>query len=229
MGYDVRTNLLCTNPTIIFSGSTFSQKWAKSLMEIDKGVFKYCSRGYSLHDDLVDLSKQYPNESFTGITWEDSNIYNRIKYTLIFKNGGCKQVNCEPGYVYGFNNDNYYEMPTDLFERFKKHLDRYIERIDIVRENIEEGVVFDFLNNNPDEDGFMSYYTITWENDEHKFTATRRFTSEITIKYEKKQSSANKRQEIEKELKESNEDYSTDDLPFWPLQDKHDARSIFTG
>jgi hypothetical protein len=214
MGYDVRTNLSCSNPEVISSGSTFNQEWAKNLMEIDGGVFKYYSRGYYLHDNIAALSKQYPDETFTGITWNDSDIYDRIKYTLIYKNGECKQVNCEPGYVYGVYNDNYYEMPTDLFERFKKHLHRYIERIDIVREDIEEGVVFDFLNNKPDEDGFMSYYTIIWENDEHKFTATRRFTSQIAIKYEKKEPLPGRHLEKDKELVEASHDDLYDDLPF---------------
>jgi hypothetical protein len=37
-----------------------------------------------------------------------------------------------------------------------------------------------------DVDGFKSYFTVTWENDEHKFTATKRFTSLVMVSYYKK-------------------------------------------
>jgi hypothetical protein len=185
MGYRFRTNVRCTNPGLIASGSTFNIKWGKFILGIRSGITQYYCGGDYLNSALLEFSRKNPQEVFTGVTWNDSDYYDCKKYTLIIKNGEYEQVKCEPFYVYGFR-INDYEIPEGLFERFEKHLERYIERIDIVHRDTNKGEVFDFLNDKEDQDGFRSFYTITWENDKHKFTATRRFTSQVMVDYQKK-------------------------------------------
>jgi len=185
MGYRVRTNLRCTNPDLITSGSTFNKKWEKFLLGFENGFTQYYCGGEYFNDALFQLSQEYPLETFTGVTWNDSDYYDCMKFTLVIKNGDYKQIKCEPCYLYGIRM-NKYEIPEGLFERFQKHIERYIERIDLVHRDPNKGEVFDFLNDKEDLDGFRSYYTITWENDKHKFTATRRFTSQIMVEYQKK-------------------------------------------
>jgi hypothetical protein len=67
-------------------------------------------------------------------------------------------------------------------------IDRYLNRLDIVREDPDEGIVLDFLNDKKDSEGFKSYFTITWGNDEHIFTATKKYISQVIVGYERKQS-----------------------------------------
>jgi hypothetical protein len=185
MGYYTQTNVSCTNPEILSSGSTFNQKWGDFLMQSKNGVaYYYCRKEY-LNDAIIELSKENPAVTFTGVTWNDSDYYDCIKYTLIIKNGKYKIVKYEPEYQYFFPiiEDDEYKR---LAERFREHIDLYLKRLDIVNDDPVERELIDFLNDKEDNEGFKSYCTITWENDEHLFTATKRFTSHIIVDYKRK-------------------------------------------
>lgn len=93
-----------------------------------------------------------------------------------------------------------------MLERFIEHLQLYLKRLDVVIKDANNKTYFDILNDNLDENGFKSYYTITWENAEHKFTATKRYTSEISIDYKKKELIQFGMLGTERELIEQNED-----------------------
>ena len=213
MGYCWCTDVRCTNPDLISSGSTFNKKCEEFILSIESGTSKYYCIGQDFNDALFQYSREYPRETFTGVTWNDSDYYDCIKFTLVIKNGEYKQVKCEPCYLYGLRM-NGYEIPKGLFERFKKHLKRYIERIDLVHPDPIKGEVFDFLNDKEDQDGFRLYYTITWENDKHKFTATKRFISFIMVEYQKKDSEQNKITHTDNGMTNCNQDESDDGLPF---------------
>jgi len=185
MGYYVRTDLQCTNPELISSGSTFYNEWSHELMGIENGITSYYCRKQYLNEAVKELSKLHPEETFTGKTWVDDNFEDFRKYTVIIKEGEESVVDMEPGYTYISEpiDDEDYER---LIKDFKIHLDAYIKRIDIFNKDSEVGFEYDFLNDKPDSNGFSSYYTIVWENDVHKFVATKRFNSLITIHYERK-------------------------------------------
>ena len=185
MGYNRGTRVSCTNPGIIASGSTFNQEWGNFILGIENGETTYLCRKEYLNDAIVELSKQHPDVTFTGVTWTDDDFEDCVEFTSIIKNGKEHVVNMAPHYQILFpviEDDDY----KALTSRFKEVIDLYLNRIDIVREDPDEGVVFDFLNDKKDAEGFKSYYTIMWENDEHIFSATKRYTSQVIVGYEKK-------------------------------------------
>ena len=69
MSYRVRTNVKCTNPDLIASGSTFNKKWEKFLLGIESGYTQYYCGGEYINDALFQLSMEYPHDTFTGVTW----------------------------------------------------------------------------------------------------------------------------------------------------------------
>jgi hypothetical protein len=73
-----------------------------------------------------------------------------------------------------------------LAKKFRNHIELYLRRLDILNCDPNEEQVFDILNDKEDDEGFKSHWTITWENDEHLFTATKRYTSHIIVDYKKK-------------------------------------------
>lgn len=187
MGYNTQTNVICTNPCLIGSGSTFNQQWADCILEIKSGSTSYyCSKEY-LNDAIIELSKKHPEETFTGVTWNDSDFETCIKYTLIIKNGEYEVVKMEPEYQVFFPviEDNEYKR---LSSRFRDHIALYLKRLDILKNDPIDGYKIDILNDKKDSDGFKSYFVIIWENGEHRFTATKRFISQVVVGYEKKQS-----------------------------------------
>jgi hypothetical protein len=186
MGYYRVTRVSCTDPALLATGSTFNQEWKDFILAIENGETIYHCRKEYLNDAIVELSKQHPDVTFTGVTWTDDDFEDCVEFTSIIKNGKVDWVNMAPHYQILFPVIDYDEY-NSLTGRFKEQIDRYLKRLDIVREDPEEGVVFDFLNDKKDADGFKSYFTITWENDEHIFTATKRYTSQVIVGYEKKQ------------------------------------------
>jgi hypothetical protein len=121
MSYRVRTNVKCTNPDLIASGSTFNKKWGKFLLVIESDFTQYYCGGDYFNDALFQLSLEYPLETFTGVTWNDSDYYDCMKFTLVIKNGKYKQVKREPCYLYGIR-INKYEIPEGLLRDFKNTL-----------------------------------------------------------------------------------------------------------
>lgn len=123
------------------------------------------------------------------MTWNDSEYYDCFKYTLIIKNGEYDVVKYEPEYQILFpviEDDEY----NRLAKRFRDHIELYLKRLDIIKDDPVEGQVYDILNDKEDTEGFKSYYIITWENEEHLFTATKRFTSHIIVDYKRKKPKA---------------------------------------
>jgi hypothetical protein len=185
MGYRIGTKVKCSNPELLHSGSTFNNEWKDFLFDVKDGVTEYFCRNDYLNEAIIELSLQHPDVTFTGVTWIDDDYYDSIDYTYIVKNGDFKIAKKEPHYNFMYQpleNDEY----KPLLKKFIKQIFQYLERIDVIHEDPNDSTVFDFLNDKADKDGFQSYFTITWENDIHKFTATKRFTSLIIIDYQRK-------------------------------------------
>lgn len=186
MGFYVGTKVSCTNPELLATGSTFNQEWFDFIVSIEEGVTYYhCSKTY-LNDALAELSRSHPEVTFNGCTWIDDDYEDAKDYTFILRNGIYEYVDMAPHYqiLFPVIEDEEY---NSLQSRFVKQIEIYLQRIDIIKMIAEEDIVFDFLNDKVDQDGFVSYYTITWENEFHKFTATKRYTSQVIVGYEKKQ------------------------------------------
>lgn len=186
MGYRWCTNVQCTNPELIASGSTFNKKCKEFILTIESGTSKYYCIGQDFNDALFQFSREHPLETFTGVTWNDSLYYHCIEFTLIINNGEYKQVKSEPHYTYALLSCNMDEIPKGLYKRFRDHFKCYSERIDIIHRDPINGEVFDFLNDKRDQEGFSSFYTIIWENEEHKFTGTKRCESFVEVTYQRK-------------------------------------------
>jgi len=185
MGFYVGTKVSCTKPELLATGSTFNQEWLDSIERIEDGItFYHCWKKY-FNYALAELSRINPEVTFSGCTWIDDDYYDAVDLTFILKNGFYDYVDKAPHYqiLFPFIEDEEY---ISLKNRFQKHIENYLQRIDIIRKDSENGVVFDFLNDIEEQDGFSSYFTITWENEYHKFTATKRATSHVMVDYERK-------------------------------------------
>jgi hypothetical protein len=209
----MRTNLSSSNPELLHPESEFNKEWKGFILGMDGGTTFYYSSGNFFNDALIEHSKKYPLETFTGETWNDSDYYESIKYTLFIQNGKCIQLMMEPNYTYQLPTS--YDVESEmLLQRFVKHLEVYLKRIDVIKEDPLKGTYFDFLNDREEKDGFRSFYTITWENDKHIFTATKRFTSYIVVDYQKKDFGQESFKEPEKGQPDGNQHDSDYELPF---------------
>jgi hypothetical protein len=213
MGYRRGTKVKCTNPELLFTGSTFNKEWKDFILDVKDGVTEYYCRKDYLNDAIIELSKQHPEVTFTGVTWTDDDYYDSIDFTYIVKNGDLKVVKEEPHYQYlcPYIEDDEYDR---LAIKFLDHVNQYLVRIDLIHAEPDEEAVFDFLNDKTDAEGFRSYYTITWENDYHKFTATKRFTSHVIVDYQRKNPIDKEQKKIDEHPSDENQNNTDESLPY---------------
>lgn len=176
--------LECTNPELISSGSTFVKESKSKLLDVSKGKSHFLTWKDTMDEEIIGLSLKFPEETFTAECHWDHLYYNRFTYFFEYSNGECKQTAREPGYVFfcpieGLPDGEYYSV-------FRDHVLQYLKRLDIVKGE-EEGFRIDKLNNEKDKHGYESYITITYENDQYKWTATKKGISYILVSVEKKE------------------------------------------
>ena len=186
MGFNYYTKLSCTNPEIIASGSTFNQKTNSELFEIVNGEVEYITRNSHMHNEILELSKLHPNETFTLTMWCDEDLYECVQFTNEYTNGEFQVLKVEPRYIF-FRRSTKDKQMNQLTDKFIEHVNRYLKRIDIIKKAPNGDTVFDIITDEEDENGFWSSFTVTWQNNEHKFTAEKNGISYITIEYEKKE------------------------------------------
>lgn len=185
MGYYSATNLSCTKPELIASGSTFNQNTTSELLEVKDGKAYYRTLKRSMFNEIYELSEMHPEETFTITWWWDDDYYKRVIWTEVFIDGKYKEMKVEPGYVFIPKED--FRVDKALIYRFHEVLLKYVKRIDLIREDPEDGIVFDRLNDqNFFDDDFRSHFQIIWENEDHKFVGTNKDTFDFEIEYEKK-------------------------------------------
>jgi hypothetical protein len=212
MSYYAYTVLECTNPELISSGSTYvKESHYSKLLKVEKGKSHFLTIRKTMHGEIFDLSIKHPEETFTG-EWEwDEDYWDRILYRFECKNGEFKNLGIKPGYMF-FCHENQIYSKED-YSAFRDHVIRYLERLDIVKEQQDGKYVIDKLNNEKDQNGYESYITITYENDLYKWTATKKWISWIEVTCEKKEPKVDPLKELENKMKcNDNEEY--DDLPF---------------
>ena len=184
MSYYSYTVLKSTNPELISSASTFVKESNSKLLDIIKDKSHFLTRKDTMDDELIKLSLKYSGETFSAECHWDTDYYDRVQYFFEYKNGECKQLGIEPGYVFFLIAGN---IPSkEEYSAFRKHVLKYLNRLDIVKK--EDGhFIIDKLNNEEDQNGYESYITITYENNYYKWTAEKTGISYIRVTVEKKE------------------------------------------
>jgi hypothetical protein len=214
MSYYSYTILESTNPELLSSGSTFVKESNSELLKIKEGKAHFLTWKDTMDDEINKLSLKHSGETFTAEFNWDSEYYNRKIYFLEYKNGECRQVGIEPGYLFMcpereiFNEEHYSAL--------REHVLEYFKRLDIVK--AENGKFeIDTLGESQNQYGYKSYITITYENDIYKWTATRVSLSMIEVACEKKEPKINPLKAYEDNLKNrenAKENEDDEDLPF---------------
>ncbi|MEX0981353.1 MAG: hypothetical protein WD577_11135, partial [Bacteroidales bacterium] len=207
------TKVKCTKPELLFTGSTFNKEWKDFIVNIKDGTTEYYCRKEYLNDAIIELSKQHPEETFTGVTWTDDDYENAIEFTSIIKNGEEDVIKMAPHYQIFFPviEDEEYNR---LAIKFDEQIYSYLNRIDLVNEDKDDESDFDILNDKTDEEGFKSYFTITWENDKHIFRATKRYTSMVVVDYQRKNPIVKEEMKIDENISGDVQNDIYENLPF---------------
>jgi hypothetical protein len=183
MGYNRETILTCSNPDMIGVGSRFNKKWKNAVKRISQGESEYYFRNETLHDDVIDLTKENQDLVFSGLTWDCEDYDHERDYAFIISNGKMDVTDATPHYFFSYpeiENEEYF----GLLHKFIKLLREYYRRLDLLVET-EDSFEFDILTTgSKDKDGFNTSFTIKWSDDKHIFTATRENERFIKITYE---------------------------------------------
>ena len=178
------TILECTNPSLISSGSSFVMESYSILIIIENNKSHFYTDRFTMEDEIFRLSIIYPEETFTAKWHWNDDIENSIDYTVEFKDGRRKVLGIEPGYYFYMRGDI---SPSDEHAMaFRDHVLEYLNRLDYVNK-INGCFEIDILSNEKDKYGYISQITITSENDEYKWIATRTGISFIEVSVEKKE------------------------------------------
>lgn len=208
MGWTIETKLSCTNPELICSGSTFIENTKDKLWRFEDGKPVFHIVDDNVKEELIRLSKEHPEEVFCQMhfyKYADNNIEKNFGAYI---NGRYNAVTSDPAYT--FQPNSFEGVDSETYDRFQQHVLKYLKRLDLIKETKDQ-ITTDFLNDQePDEEGFTSYYMVVWENDEHEFTAFKRGFSGIEVIYKRKP----KRALLQKSAK-SNDPYDEhDSFPF---------------
>ena len=215
MSYYSYTILESTNPELLSSGSTFVKESNSKLLKIKDGKAHFLTRKDTMDDEIIKLSLKHSGETFTAEFNWDSEYYNRIIYFLEYKNGECRQLGIEPGYLFMCTEREIFNK--EHYSALQEHVLEYLKRLDIMKAKNGEFDI-DTLGESLDQYGYRSFITITYENNIYKWTATRVSLSMIEVACEKKEPKINPLKEYEnnllknKEIAKKNED--DDYLPF---------------
>ena len=183
MSYWAYTVLECTNPELISSGSTFVNESHSELLKIHDGKSHFSTWKNTMDDEIIELSKKHPEETFTAECHWANEFYDRIIYYFEYRNGKRKDLGIKPGYMFFLIAG---EIPSkEEYSAFINHVCKYLERLDIVKEK-DGHFTLDKLNNKKDKHGYASYITITYENELYKWTASRKGITCIEVSIEKK-------------------------------------------
>jgi len=179
MGQYYRTNLRCSQPELIASGSSFERSSYSEIIDIVKDEFHYLTRAGDIHKDLQELSKQHPDVVFSARTWCDSDYYDRHIYTLVYNNGEYKDVDASPGYVFAGPSEA--DLDKALPEEMRNKLSQFLDEIKPHTLFSDSGDSSQYYRN-----GLQAYFSFIWETEDHRFTAENKHGYMIYINYESK-------------------------------------------
>ncbi len=214
MGYYFRTNLSCTNPELIESGSTFNQKTYSEIIGTNGNEIHYINWKATMYDEVIELSIQNPGEEFYISCWYDD-FYSSTKYTGVIKNGEYHETKVEPIYMFSYPSN--LKVDSKLIDEFVQKITQYLDDVKYYKEDSDKIVYYNLPDNSPNKNGLKSYITFTWETEDHRFIAENKHDQLIEIKYESKDKENLKRLKRENEiLKEQVND--TSEYPELPFQ-----------
>jgi hypothetical protein len=210
MAYWAYTVLESTNQELISPASTFVKGSNSELLKIEDGKSHFSTWKNTMDDEIIELSKLHPEETFTAECHWANEYYNRIIYLFEYRNGKCKELQRCPGYMFFLVEG---DIPSEEeYSAFRNHVLKYLRRLDIVKK--EDGdFIIDKLNNEQDKNGYESFITIVYENDLYKWTAEKTGISYIRVSVEKKEPKIDLLREYEDNL-ENRENGDYDGLPF---------------
>ncbi len=87
MGFETVTTVKCSKKELVALGSDFYNEWADYRLKNNDRANEYLCRKYYVLESLQDLSKKYPKETFTGVTWRTDEYEDCKEHTLLFKSG----------------------------------------------------------------------------------------------------------------------------------------------
>lgn len=187
MGFETVTEIRCTKPDLVGPGSEFHKEWEDQYWRMRNGAAEYVCRKYYLAEALGRLAEKHPQESFTGVTWRTDDVSDCEEWTIVYENGEPIEYTKKPKYNFmsqvGYNSDKDF---TRLVGQFTEHVEKYFQRLDLIKEDENEDYYLDILNDQEDENGFSSFYVIYWENDQYRFRASRKYNTSVIIDFERK-------------------------------------------
>lgn len=209
-----RTNLTCTRPEIIASGCTFVQASDSELIGNKGNEMHFTTHGDNMHEELLKLSIEHPGESFSARTWNDSDYYYRIIYTVTYKNGHYQEINSEPGYV--FCGPSLDSVDDSLSEEFQQKILCFLKEINPPKLFSQGSEEEEFPKGQYLKDGLRAYITFERETEDHRFIAENKHGYMIEIKYQSKDKENLKRLRLDNEIlrKQLNESDDYDNFPF---------------
>ena len=205
---DSYTVLESTNPELISTGSTFANETTSEFVRFYNNQAHFLTKKNTMDVELLQLSRKYPGEIFTAERQIHHAHIERFIYCFEYQNGYCKEVSRKPGYLF-FESES--EIPNmEEYSAFQDHVLQYLKRLDIINE--EKGFMLDKLNNEKNRYGYESYITITYENEQYRWTAEKKGISHIHVRVEKKMPKICLFEGLNDEMRlRTNEEY--DDLP----------------
>jgi len=210
MGWPINTKLICTNPELISSGTTFFEKIKEDFIwhEDDKPVYGGVSS--EMHQELTKISENYPEEVFCRIDYYKSADNNADKTFGAYINGRYNTITTEPYYY--FIPESFEGVDPEIDEQFKQHMMLYVRRIDLLKKTKDQ-ITFDFpYDKDPSQQGFSSDFEVNWRNKEHTFHAYKDYGSEIEVNYKRIPKRVQKPKEPEEPSNDSDNEF--DQLPF---------------
>ncbi len=184
MSIHAYTILECTNPSLISSGSSFVKESYSELLKTENNKSHFVTNRISMNNEIFRLSIIYPKETFTAKwNWGDD-VDTRIIYTVEFKDGKHKVLGIEPDYFFYMRGNN--SSNDEHYLAFREHVLEYLNRLDYVNK-VNGCFEIDILSNEKDRYGYKSQITITYENDQYKWTAERTGITFIKVTVEEKE------------------------------------------
>jgi len=170
------------------------KKTSNTFISCKNGIYYFKSGGGALHEDIVELSKEYPDDVFEARIW-NLDLYASELRTIVYKAGIPEIVKTEPNYGYQTAHIEKI-LGKETTDRFMEIAMRYIKAYDKV-DNTPE---FNEPLKKEREDKIYSCTTIIVENEKFKIEACRRNYSLIDVKAYAKETP--KPEQIWREIKE---------------------------
>ena len=166
-----------------------------------------------MYTEVEELSLLYPEEEFFITSWNDSDYYDRKRYTGVFINGDYEETKVEPEYTFfGPSEQN---VDSTLINEFVQKMSKFIDKA--ISQKDDPSSVTNYLipDNSQDKDGFKTYITFQWETEDHRFIAENKHGYMIEIQYESKDKENLERLRLDnKILMEQINKKDDDNLPF---------------